>query len=127
MGKLSKCKGINLLNYISQKNIDFEIEQYKYLSARDLEIERSRGNIIEEENVNLLENPEYYTTIKFMEDGFKLNYVHREQKRFSNLPLWRTKFVFDGKTVYSLDCSKKTSLENAINMMDGHIRDSLNL
>ena len=34
--KLSRCQGLN------QKKLDVEIEQYQYLSPRDLEVEHAR-------------------------------------------------------------------------------------
>ena len=123
--KLARCQGSNLLNHLHQKNLDIEIEQYQYLSARDLEVEECRSNIIVDNRVNLLNNPEYYARIKFSELGFKLDYIHKDQKRLSNLPLWRTKLSFQGKTVYSLSNSKKNSLSVAVSLMDSHIRKAL--
>ena len=127
MTKLSRCQGSNLLNYLRQKNIDFEIEQYNFLSPRDVEVETSRGNVVEVGNINLMSNPEYIAHIKFNDENYELNYIHREQHRLSKLPLWRTKFSFQGKTVYSLNSSKKSSLEQALTQMDGHIRSFLGL
>ena len=123
--KLARCNGSNLLNYLHQKKLDVEIEQYKFLSPRDLEVEEARGNVLLEKNVNLLNNPEYYAIIKFTEEGYKLDYIHREQERISHLPLWRTRLTFQGKTVYSLSSTKKNSLRVAVSMLDTHIREYL--
>ena len=127
MVKLSNCHGSNLLNYLRQKDIDFEIEQYNYLSARDLEVENTRGNVVYEDNVTLMSNPDYYCEVKFKDNNYELNYIHREQNKYADKPLWRTKFVFQGKTVYALNYTKKSSLQRAVTMMESHIRTSLGL
>ena len=101
------------------------MEQYTFLSPRDLEVEEARGNVLLEKNVNLLNNREYYARIKFTEEGYNLDYIHREQERISHLPLWRTRLSFQGKTVYSLSSTKKNSLRVAVSMLDTHIREYL--
>ena len=123
--KLSRCNGSNLLNHLHQKNLDVEIEQYQYLSPRDLEVEQGRGNITLDNQVNLLNNREYYARIKFSDHEFKLDYIHRDQQRLFNLPLWRTRLSFQGKTVYALSNSKKNSLRVAVSLIDSHIRKGL--
>lgn len=123
--KLSRCQGSNLLNYLQQKNLSVEVEQYKFLSPRDLEVEEERGNVVMEENVNLIGNPDYVAQIKFTEFGFNVNYIHQYQQKMANLPLWRTKLTFQGKTVYALEATKKKSLRLAVSMIDSYIREFL--
>ena len=123
--KLSRCQGSNLLNHLNQKNIDVEIEQYQYLSPRDLEVEHERGNIRGGNQVNLFNNPEYYARIKFSEREFKLDYIHKNNKDYLIFLCGELDYYFKVKTVYCFEYSQKSSLEQAISLMDSHIRSSL--
>ena len=120
--KLENCHGLNLLNHLNQMNISFQMEQYPYLSSKDLEDQKD--NIVEEA-VSTLKNPDYNTVIKFKDQTYEVSYVHKNQDRYRKRNLWRTKFTFNDKVFYSLESTKKKSLRDVVNVAEKDIKTHL--
>ena len=150
--KLFNCHGNNLLNHLKQKNIDIEVQQYPYLSKQDIETQskiqkekdKKKDNVKQEEKskknkekdptvqlgmeevkVNLLESSDYIYYAKFDDNKMTSGYFHKEQRKLSQRPLWRTVLKFQDKDVFSLGKTKKESLERAVDQVDSKIKKVL--
>ena len=131
--KLFNCHGNNLLSHLKQKNIDIEVQQYPYLSKKDIEkqskIQKEEDPIeqlgIEEVKVNLLESSDYVYYAKFIGHKMTSGYYHKEQRKLSQRPLWRKVLNFKGGEVFSLGKTKKESLERGVDQVDSKIKKVL--
>ena len=146
--KLFNCHGNNLLNHLKQKNIDIEVQQYPYLSKQDIEkqskIQKEKKNVKQEEKtkknknkdpaeqlgmeevkVNLLQSSDYIYYAKFDDNKMTSGYYHKEQRKLSQRPLWRTVLKFQDEQVFSLGKTKKDSLEQAVDQIESKIKKAL--
>jgi hypothetical protein len=136
------CKGLNLLNYLKQKGIDFKIEQNQYKSTNlykyDLkklkkncskDIQNNGENytywnvvqetplLIDFNEVKTRRNKRQQLDVKKTNHSFKINLKfleNKEERLKEQFPLWTTKFTFNGNEYITSGKTKRISLEAAV-------------
>ena len=150
-----RCKGLNLLNHLKQKNIDYQVEQTPYKSdnlfkynipklkknckkeVQNNEDIYSYWKIVEEtpvlidfNEVKTRRNKRQQLDVKKTEYSFKIymKFLENSEERLKeHMPLWTTKFNFNGKEYLTYGKTKKKSLEAAVIEAESDIQQFMGL
>tara|TARA_B100000123_G_scaffold253830_1_gene215083 strand:- start:1153 stop:1485 length:333 start_codon:yes stop_codon:yes gene_type:complete len=104
-----RCKGVNLLNHLKQKNIPFELKQYQYISK------------------DIYNGYENFYRVNHNDIVFLLDLItNKEEILKEKHPYWVTDLTFNGNKYNAEGNSKRNSLNLVLEKAELNIRNFLN-